>query len=229
MKRSTRFLAVAAAAAIGMVAASGRAEEGVGAKEGKPSNKDLYLAQPESPGAVRPTVKFWAETGNKVGGRKDIVTASGEKMAFRSGDSVDFKIGANVDAYFYLVNKGSTGKIAMLYPGEAGRENKINARQVTSIDKFKMDDNPGEEQLCLVVSPTRIPALENAAESNRKGAEKSFDDLLNDANVPWVGKTKDLTLEQDRVPESSANYVTDHGSQGFSRPFAVRLTLQHKH
>lgn len=239
-KRATTALALLAALCVPLAWAADEAPD-------QPSNRDIYYqqassaptgaAQAPSAGGVPPTVRYWVERDTGEGAR-DIVVAKDD--AFRSGEQVWFKFAANVDCYSYLVAKGTTGNVSMLFPGIAGKDNKVTAhvtKVIPSIDQpFVFDDNPGKEQLCLVVSPKPVPQWERLAERAR-----SLDGLLElnaDEQSLWeevestckgLGTSRDLTLEQYESGASGepGNYVTDH-SGGFAEPVKLYVTLEHK-
>ena len=52
-----------------------------------------------------------------------------------------------MDCYAYLVNKGSTGNVAMLFPGMGGLDNHIQTTQEMTIPSigtpFRFDEKPG--------------------------------------------------------------------------------------
>ena len=226
------------------------AAEGKG-KETKHRNKDLYLDEGTPPDQVKPTVKFWVEkwTQEDEKGKRDLdYVTDTDQETFRTGDKVVFKFAANVDAYCYLVNKGTSGDVAMLYPGPAGKENFVKARQTRTMPSekgaFQFKGEPGTEELCLVLSPKKIQEFEDIVESQDKAQgsrsfdlsadqKKSWDKLANQYKV--FGKkganSRDLVLEQDEQGspgEPPANYVTDESSEGFHEPITIYLSLKHE-
>ncbi|MCX7016117.1 MAG: DUF4384 domain-containing protein [Candidatus Sumerlaeota bacterium] len=238
-------LAGAAPSGGGKSAAEGKS------KETKHHNKDLYLDQDTPPDQVKPTVKFWVErwTQEDEKGKKDLdyVTDTDEET-FHTGDKVVFKFAANVNAYCYLVNKGTSGDVTMLYPGPAGRENFVKARQTrtmpTEKGAFQFKGEPGDEELCLVLSPEKIQEFEDIADAQSKAQGSRAFDLSTDQKKVWdklankgkvFGKkganSRDLVLEQDENPgpgETPGNYVTDESSEGFHEPITIYLTLKHE-
>jgi len=209
------------------------------------TNKDLYYQQPGASSATsgdsgqtsatKPTIRYWVERA----GTRDMIVDT--KNSYRSGDKVYFKFGTNVDCHAYLVCKGSSGKVAMMFPGIAGKDNQVKPNSITAIptinQPFVFDQTPGIEKLCLVVSPKPIEQWEKLSNQAR---DLSSPLDLNDSQMDlWdevVSKcanlkaTKDLTLEQYENDQDNqgGNYVTDHGESGFTRPIAVYMDLEHK-
>jgi len=241
-----KCLIVATVAAFGAVAAwaaQAPASKATGKATRKParkaSNKDLYLDQGAPPDSVKPTVKFWVERYSADSRDLDYVL-NGDEEVYHTGDKVVFKFSANVASYAYLVNKGSSGKVSMLYPGPAGRDNHVPARQVRTMPSkegaFQFTAPSGKEELCLVLSPQKIQEFEDIAEESRsrsfelnKDNQGIWDKVVKDSKV--LGKSKDLVLEQDSNPsdgETPGNYVTDYGSDGFSKPISIYMSLRHE-
>ncbi len=215
----------------------------------QPSNRDIYYQETSSAptGAVesppagdaqpKPTVRYWVERDTGEGAR-DIVVAKDD--AYRSGDRIWLNFAINVDCYAYLVAKGTTGNVSMLFPGIAGDDNQVTAhapKVIPSIDQpFVFDANPGKEELCLLVSPQPIQELEQIAAQAR-----NLDGLLKlgtDEASLWeevaqtckgLQNSRDLTFERYDADSGGepGNYVTDH-SGAFSEPIKLYITLEHK-
>jgi len=218
------------------------------------SNRDIYFQQagsstagPSSAGSPQdsgeasqastsqPTIRYWVERAET----RDLLLDS--KGGFRSGDKIYFKFGTNVECYAYLVCKGSSGKVTMMFPGIAGPDNHVQPRTDTTVPTIKtpfvFDETPGVERLCLVISPNPVQEWEQMAEQardleeplNLSSAQQNLWDQVA-ASCVTLGKSKDLTLEQYESNDDGqgGNYVTDHGQEGFTRPVAVYLDLEHQ-
>lgn len=232
MKHRKLWIALAALAAwIGAATAAQAAS----------SNRDIYLEQDTPPEQVKPTVKFWAEKVQD--GSRDIeyvLDGNSDQNVFKTGQKAYFKFSSNVECYAYLANKGSSGKVSLLYPGISGRDNKVPAYETrimpSSGQPFVFAGPPGQEELCLVVSPAPIPDFETLAADPKT---RSIDLTEGSMKEVWektikssaeMGKTRDLVLEQDpgAPGQPAANYATDFGSEGFTRPLTIYMTLRHE-
>ena len=205
------------------------------AEEAASSNRGLFI-QGTAPGAkakdVVPSLKFWAEKASEgQDGTRNLVVE--EKPVFKSGDKVWFKFSSNVDGYAYLANKGSDGKVNLLFPGVGGDKNKVQAGKNFTVPgektPFIFDSNPGKEQVVLVVAPKPIEELEKIAKAAAKsptGAELSGEGKQSWENVVQLDTgSRGLLIE----PEKDGLYVADKSSKGeFSKPVMIKLELEHK-
>jgi len=95
-----------------------------------------------------------------------------EKHVFQRGDQVRLRVRSDSDGYLYVLNRSSSGKIALLFPaGEAQPMNRIERDHeytlpATSQHWFTIEDPPGYETLYFLVStqptgtaPALIPPL----------------------------------------------------------------------
>lgn len=210
------------------------------------TNKDLYYqgsGGSQSSGAsqaqdtgTKPVVRYWVERADSGG--RDITV--GEKASFHSGDRIYFKFSTNVDCYSYLVCKGTSGKVSMMFPGIAGRDNHVSRYSETTVPTinvpFVFDQTPGTEKLCLVVSPTPVEDWQNMA-GQARGLDKPLELNASQEGL-WervvskcatLSGTKDLTLEQyeNNADGQGGNYVADHAGS-FTRPMALYMDLEHR-
>lgn len=54
---------------------------------------------------------------------------TGNKKSFKVGDSVEFRARSSRDGYLTIVDLGTDGKVVVIYPSEAGQDNRIKAGQ----------------------------------------------------------------------------------------------------
>jgi len=176
--------------------------------------------------AVRTTIEL------DRGGEKSTVLPTTE---FKSGDKVKFIYTTNADAYVYWLSEGSSGNYQMLFPNtKTGTDNFIKKNEIYTIPvkgNFKFDDNSGAEKILLVMSPEKIPELEEASkEASVKGGKV-------DASATQINsvtkkneskrKTRDLVFE-DEEDEDSGIATTSQVSKDINEPFVVYYELIHK-
>jgi len=187
---------------------------------------------------TKPTVRYWIERESGGDGQNSIVQ---EDTIFHSGDRIWVKFATNLDGYAYIINKGSSGKVSLLFPGPAGAENGVKANEEVIVPSigypFVLDNQTGSEQVVVVISPNRVPELETIASQTRGGGD-GFE-LSKDLAEEWVKVSEEravdiLKEEQQRSGlfiqrESDGTYATDHTSIGsFAKPMKVVITLEHR-
>lgn len=80
---------------------------------------------------------------------------------FANGDQVRFRFKSNASGYLYVVNEGTSGDTATLFPSaEAGTDNKIEAGREYYIPgnhgAFKLTGPAGYDTVYWIVSPVRL-------------------------------------------------------------------------
>jgi hypothetical protein len=99
------------------------------------------------------------------------------ETTFYSGDSVRIRIQADQNGFLYIVSRGSSGKVSMLYPDRRirGGDNQLVKGKVVSIPTdggwITFDKKPGTETLYLLFAENRtekfIGEIENATSQNK--------------------------------------------------------------
>lgn len=98
---------------------------------------------------------------------------------FHSGDDLKLSIMANQPGYLYVIQQGSSGKWAPLFPpaGSSAESNKVEQGQLTQIPggkgAFEFNTQPGEERLFIVLSRRPIENLQNTIEGLKKPGDAS--------------------------------------------------------
>lgn len=125
-----------------------------------PGPKDLFRTQLSNQKEESNTgVQYWIEL--KRGAEHMKVS---NKYPFKTGDQVRFHVIPNIDGYAYvLLKNGSRGERAVLFPNERMHEDNhvAHGRDVMIPGDgtyLQFDENPGTEQLSLVVSRAPINA-----------------------------------------------------------------------
>ena len=101
-------------------------------------------------------VQYWIDRLSPSGELK----RASSSATFRRGDRIKVSLRSNQDGYLYVINVGSTGASTVLFPTESAQgTNLVLANQVLEIPPngfFRFDENPGEEILLVMLSPTPI-------------------------------------------------------------------------
>lgn len=132
-----------------------------GSDDNAPGPKDLFRTQLNNQKEEKNTgVQYWIEL--KRG--SELIKVS-NKYPFKTGDQVRFHIKPNIDGYAYvLLKSGSRGERAVLFPNEKAHENNHVAHGHDVMipgdgTYLQFDENPGTEQLSLVISRGPINAV----------------------------------------------------------------------
>ena len=133
-----------------------------------PGPKDLFRTQLKNQSEESNTgVQYWIEL--KRGSEHTRVS---NKYPFKTGDQVRFHLVPNIDGYAYvLLKSGSRGERAVLFPNERLNENNKVAHGIDVMipgdgTYLQFDENPGTEQLSLVVSRQPINATAYLEQQN---------------------------------------------------------------
>ncbi len=133
-----------------------------------PGPKDLFRTQLNNQKDESNTgVQYWIEL--KRGSEHTRVS---NKYPFKTGDQVRFHVVPNIDGFAYvLLKSGSRGERCVLFPNERMNENNKVAHGVDVMipgdgTYLQFDENPGTEQLSLVVSRQPINATAYLEQQN---------------------------------------------------------------
>jgi hypothetical protein len=175
---------------------------------------------------------------------------------FHSGDHIRLSFLPNQPGYFYVIQQGSTGAWAPIYPkrNSAPDANKISAGQIQVVPGgkqfFLFDQNPGDEKIFVILSRTPIRDLDRViqdlqsaqpAAPSQQPAESpqtlEAENRIPDAFVQGLA-SRDLKLvdeekEDDSKPQADSHekaiYVVNKASDPASNSQVVlRLELRHE-
>jgi hypothetical protein len=112
----------------------------------------LCAPNPASPGLL--SIRLEQRKGNTA-------QAVPQNTVFRNGDILRFRLASRIDGYLYVVDKGTTGSTAMLFPGASGNTNhiEINRSYLVPADGdgwFEVSGAAGFDTLYFLVSATAI-------------------------------------------------------------------------
>lgn len=157
--------------------------------------KDLFFEQLENPKAEINTGLAYSLELLRNGQTYKV----DNKYSFKSGDRIKFHIKPNMTGYAYIVmDKGSTGKKAVLFPNDKSTDNAVKAGgnivlPVNGVLTF--DENPGTERVKLFVS--RNPLKES--------------DLISTPKEEFVLIASSTTLTEDSITEDSLVMIASSG------------------
>ncbi|THB68212.1 MAG: DUF4384 domain-containing protein [Desulfovibrio sp.] len=121
----------------------------------------------------------------------------------------------------YWLAEGSTGSYQMLFPSErAGLDNAIVMNEEYTIPTndghWTFDENPGTENILVIVSTQPIPELEEAAGITTVTEENE-----------QSRQTRDLVFEEEADEEAGVD-TKSQASEDPAEPFVAYYELTHK-
>jgi hypothetical protein len=115
---------------------------------------DLHSQNPGSPSLF--SIRLEQRKGN-------IVQAVPQNTVFRNGDILRFRLASQIDGYLYVVDKGTTGSTAVLFPGTSAANStnhiEMNHSYLVPADGdgwFEVSGPSGFDTLYFLVSATSI-------------------------------------------------------------------------
>jgi hypothetical protein len=189
---------------------------------------------------VRPAIRSWVLRRQPDG---QFLGVDPSTTVFSSGDQVRIRIEANQAGYVYIFQRGSSGRLSMLFPSAAidSGQNRVPALQPCEVPGqpgrgFVLDDRPGEEEIFVGFSLRRVnedpilasldqpPDSEVAAQSTRGSPS-----VIAPSSSPM--QSRDLFLEKivehlPEEPEGIAIYATTSATKPESI-LLVRFRLIH--
>lgn len=154
---------------------------------------------------------------------------------FRAGDRVKFHFAVNFPAHVSVINRGSSGRLSMLFPYKG-------APEVVGITKnysvphrddlwFEFDSTPGTERLTFVFSSARLLPPGGKTSQKREadvedppGSDADMQSVLDELDSQSIANSRDLNLVQVSSEES---YVLCDEQQ-INKPLGFHINLRHK-
>lgn len=120
------------------------------------------------------------------------IKAVSPSTIFSAGNRIRLGFNANRVGYLYIVNLGSSGQVATIFPSSATDNNQVQPGLVYQVPQqtgksIKFDSTPGEEVLLVVLSETRISKFEYGGQQI----------TLNEPNAP--GSPSPAQIKSQRV------------------------------
>ncbi len=159
---------------------------------------------------------------------------------FRSGDQIRLQIESNVDGYLSVVAKGSSGNESMLFPDARinGGHNQVQRGIQYSIpptDWFTFNDQPGEEDLLIVVSREPLNWLPQPNLPAGTQPSSAPVQMLTTLNVLQQNvQARDLALFEEKAPQVGAQprsaqaLIVLNTSNTQNNTVYLRVKLQHR-
>jgi Domain of unknown function (DUF4384) len=141
---------------------------------------------------------------------------------FHSGDHIRLSLLANQSGYLYVIQKGSSGTWAPIYPPSSAGANaaKIDAGQLEMVPggtrAFAFDQNPGAEKLYVILSRTPIDDIDRVIRNLSHGGvapaappadaspELEAKNVISNAFIQRLA-SRDLSLVDEETVDSSSN------------------------
>ncbi|MGH9720244.1 MAG: DUF4384 domain-containing protein [Bryobacteraceae bacterium] len=122
---------------------------------------------------------------------------------FRAGDLVRFRFRASFPGYLYVINHGTSGKSAVLFPAnDSGRENRVEANRdylvPATSGAFRITGPAGHDVLVWVVSASPL-AREAAPPAPAEGPARDLAPRCNDA----IFRTRGDCVDDNAGPKAA--------------------------
>ena len=153
---------------------------------------------------------------------------------FKSGDRVRILYSTNIDCYVYWMSEGTSGDYFMLFPNpKAGMDNWVKKNEPYTIPvkgTFRFDEPKGIEKILLIMSPQKLPELEEASKEAAVKGGKVQDSSVSVASVrdeqDAKRKTRDLVFEEE-ADDTTGVVTKTQASTDIDQPFVVSIDLIH--
>lgn len=150
------------------------------------------------------------------------------EYAFRNGDEIRLSVESKQDGYLYLVQKGSSGRLNMIYPQRriAGGAHSIKSNQEVMIPAegwFKFDNRTGTETIFAVFSPKPDPkflALITQTSPRRQTSQPSQAEL--------IAELEHRSQEINPAPVQNEKKTSDVAVLSNPETVVAQLTLAHQ-
>lgn len=166
-----------------------RVTESVKPQAKTPSRSVQTASTPSSRTEQYMGLTYWIGLLGNDGQMQQVTTS----RAFSSGDRIKLNLMSNRSGYLQLINVGSTGRSAVLFP-YSGKDNHVQANTPYIVPRdawIRFDNNPGEETILAVLSPS--PFSQNGGGQYTASAGST-------QLAQYTGGCKDLTLYTDYNP-----------------------------
>jgi hypothetical protein len=137
------------------------------------------------------------------------VQAVASDHVFEPGDLVHFRVKSEFDGYLYVMDQGTSGKFATVFPSEdAGADNRVRQTQMFSIPSgesswFEISGPEGFDVVYFLLSPTPL-ATPAAAAFAAPAPVSSLKPRCNDEVFKARGECTDMNAGPAPVPKGAA-------------------------
>ncbi len=168
-------------------------------------------------------------------GKKSTVLPS---HTFKTGDRVKILYATSIDCYVYWMSEGASGDFYMLFPtAKTGQNNWVEKNKTYTIPpgkgaSFKFTEPKGVEKIIVVMAPTRLEELEEAAKEAAVKGGRVSDNASKVASIKEEQaekrKTRDLVFEED-VDEETGIVTNTQVSKDINEVFSPDpIILRHE-
>ena len=153
---------------------------------------------------TRPALRITLERRTQDG-KVDTVASD---HVFDQGDTVHFKVQSDFEGYLYVMDQGTSGKFATVFPSfQAGSDNRVHQGQtfsIPSIDEswFEINGPAGFDVLYFLLSPDAI-ATPPASAFVAPGPISSLRPRCNDAIFKARGECTDISAGPAPLPKDA--------------------------
>jgi len=155
---------------------------------------------------------------------------------FRAGDRVRFTLETNTDGYMYLIARGTSGKWKYIFPHPLINEGKNLVAKgqkypIPPHDWLRFDENPGEEEIFVVLSTAKIDPLESILQpQQRQSAQAVPESIIEELNSHV--RARALVFEKEETvirptsatPQVANTYVVNPDADSY---FLTKVVLKH--
>ncbi|MCX7047103.1 MAG: DUF4384 domain-containing protein [Candidatus Sumerlaeota bacterium] len=210
----------------------------------KISAKNIYYDPGDGGPSVPPAqqqaaVRFWIELIPREGREPQTVTP---EYVFYTGDRTRYRVATNQNSFVYVATEGPMGDRNLLFPSlQAGMDNRVQRHvdfvMPTTKGFFTFMDPAGPERVVIIVSPTRIPEMDQIAQARSAAKSIQLEPNENRSFTRFIekqeGKKSDGVKSRNIVYEPVAEGPQPGGyyaqeQPGFAEPVVIKITLQHK-
>jgi len=166
------------------------------------------LVAMQAPAPKAPVVKPALDISLEKKGADGKVELMAADHVFEPGDTIRFRVKSDYDGYLYVMDQGSSGRFATVFPSsDAGADNVVKRGQsylipATDDGWFEVSGPAGFDVLYFLLSPTTI-APPAAASFVAPGPVSSLKPRCNDAIFRARGECTDVTAGPAALPRSA--------------------------
>lgn len=137
------------------------------------------------------------------------VKAVSPSTIFQGGSRIRLGFNANRAGFLYIVNLGTSGKVATIFPANATDNNQVQPGLIYQIPQqvgksIKFDTTPGQEVILVVLSESRISNFEYGGQKIATNSLPAQQQHVALASLDLASSSKDLFVEDDGVFQTVA-------------------------
>ena len=159
--------------------------------------KDLHISQAPMVTNIVPTSSGPGEAGLSVFASAD----RGDGGAYKDGDKVRLSVEVSEDAYVWVYDTGTSGKVHQIFPNRFEEDNRARAGEAVSIPgpeanyDFQVSRPQGRELITVIATTSDRPLAPQLLQTEVSGGDGPFLALVGDAAS--VAKDLSISLRED--------------------------------